>query len=419
MSIDIRSILVVEDEPDHQKNLEDILVGDAHIECVATVEDAYRILNERGTQFDLMLLDIHLTDGTGIQLLDRLEENQVQYPCTVMVTVYNDIRYKQLAFCNHNVVGYIVKPFLPNDIFSMLQVIQDSSNSVQYVRSRGWKKQLSRMITMRFYHLLKQKNIQTDDENPKNDINEIINDGYVDDIERALLHLLLMDTGECAKPCRRPVIRIVGDRVEQRIIDIASRFSSDCQLVDVGQVEPLRKNLHSVDVLLCQNTATFNASEFIQFVSNNEQQMDFNFPAPRIPVTLGVIQDGQDVAVNQLLQAGASGVIHDQLSNEDIEGMIHYSWIQRHVRHELERLFQIFMDHQDIFIVQYSKLQDYLSKKTDREFFMWEIYQFFRQYIHHDFPPYLDVPSHYREGSELLSLIWRIKYLSRDEVLVT
>jgi two-component system, NtrC family, response regulator PilR len=69
-------LLVVDDEPDLRTLYELTLVREGYdVESAATVEEAWALLNERGPGgFQLLITDMRLPDGNGLDLLRRMEE---------------------------------------------------------------------------------------------------------------------------------------------------------------------------------------------------------------------------------------------------------------------------------------------------------------------------------------------------------
>jgi two-component system, NtrC family, response regulator PilR len=70
-------LLVVDDEPDLRTLYELTLVREGYdVECAGTVNDAWALLSERGPgAFHLVITDMRLPDGSGLDLLRRMEEH--------------------------------------------------------------------------------------------------------------------------------------------------------------------------------------------------------------------------------------------------------------------------------------------------------------------------------------------------------
>lgn len=118
----MKTILAVEDEPDFQKLIRLILE-----------KEGYRVLVEDGAasawgticeeQPDLVLLDLNLTDGNGLDLCARLrKEGPVKDLPIIMITVRGDpediARGLQVGADD-----YITKPFRGEDLVVRIEVL--------------------------------------------------------------------------------------------------------------------------------------------------------------------------------------------------------------------------------------------------------------------------------------------------------
>jgi DNA-binding response OmpR family regulator len=69
--VNLPRILHVEDDVDLSKVLAVSLQGRAHVQLATSLHEAEQRLRQQ--RFDMILLDIALPDGSGLELLDRLE----------------------------------------------------------------------------------------------------------------------------------------------------------------------------------------------------------------------------------------------------------------------------------------------------------------------------------------------------------
>jgi DNA-binding LytR/AlgR family response regulator len=106
-------IVIVEDEPATARNLAYMLQGlDSNIAIVATqpaVEDAVKWFSANAGGYDLVFMDIKLSDGLSFDIFKQAE---IQTP-VIFVTAYND--YGITAFKN-NGIDYILKPFDESEV---------------------------------------------------------------------------------------------------------------------------------------------------------------------------------------------------------------------------------------------------------------------------------------------------------------
>jgi DNA-binding NtrC family response regulator len=93
----IRSVLVVDDSTQILDRLTSLLCennADLILRTAATFSKAMEILGRE--QFDIVLLDIHLPDGTGIELLKLIGK---KYPSTRSVMISNQAGEYYQALC--------------------------------------------------------------------------------------------------------------------------------------------------------------------------------------------------------------------------------------------------------------------------------------------------------------------------------
>ncbi len=77
------SILVVEDHADFQRNLREVLQGEGHtVRAASTLAQADREL--RAESPELLLLDLRLPDGNGLDLLERVRKEQPDLPAVIL-----------------------------------------------------------------------------------------------------------------------------------------------------------------------------------------------------------------------------------------------------------------------------------------------------------------------------------------------
>nr|MBP8271121.1 response regulator [Sphaerotilus sp.] len=80
------SLLVVDDEPDLRTLYELTLVREGYsVETAGTVEDAWTLLGQQS--FSAVITDMRLPDGTGLELLQRLEATN-RTEKTIVITAY-------------------------------------------------------------------------------------------------------------------------------------------------------------------------------------------------------------------------------------------------------------------------------------------------------------------------------------------
>ena len=104
-------VLIVEDDPVQLMQQQQIVESLGHSVCTAmTAIDAVRIVPD--SNFDVILLDIHLPDGSGDEFVKALIEASNVQPVIIVITISGDqdVRARCLAAgCD----DYITKPMVP------------------------------------------------------------------------------------------------------------------------------------------------------------------------------------------------------------------------------------------------------------------------------------------------------------------
>ena len=76
MSVDTKRVLHVEDDPDLKAYVSVIIGNIVDINCTPSLKEAYDALAKEN--YDLILLDLNLPDGSGVDLLNKLSETGSQ-----------------------------------------------------------------------------------------------------------------------------------------------------------------------------------------------------------------------------------------------------------------------------------------------------------------------------------------------------
>lgn len=90
-------VYLVDDAPVIRDRLKRLLAEISHVQVVGETEDAQVALAEiRETRPDVVLLDIHILNGNGIDVLSRLKQEPVA-PAVIILTDYPYPEYRQLC----------------------------------------------------------------------------------------------------------------------------------------------------------------------------------------------------------------------------------------------------------------------------------------------------------------------------------
>ena len=155
------TLLIVDDELGARESLSVILEDDYKIVSVASGKEALEALKK--VQVDLVLLDVHMPDMDGIEVLKKIKELDEEVD-VVMVSALNMAR-RAVDAIKLGAYDYITKPYEPEEILSTAARVMDRRNvyrELDYLRrqveeSRGFDKIISQNKTMlEIFQLIKK-----------------------------------------------------------------------------------------------------------------------------------------------------------------------------------------------------------------------------------------------------------------------
>ena len=123
-----RKILVVEDDPAIRRGVVDALQFAGHaVEQAGNASQGERMASEQ--RFDLLLLDIVLPDGSGLDILTGMRERNPQQP-VIMLTARGDER-DRINGLNRGADDYVVKPFSVKELLARVEAVLRRSGPAQ------------------------------------------------------------------------------------------------------------------------------------------------------------------------------------------------------------------------------------------------------------------------------------------------
>jgi two-component system, LytTR family, response regulator len=136
--------LVVDDEPLARNALDRVLRTRNDIQSVDAAMDAFQALNLlQEKPYDVVLLDIHMPELSGIELVDRLKKRKLPVPSIIFVTAHN--QHAVTAFEKH-AVDYVLKPFSDERIHSALDTAVRRTQSERAARFMALLPQLESLV---------------------------------------------------------------------------------------------------------------------------------------------------------------------------------------------------------------------------------------------------------------------------------
>ena len=126
-------ILLIEDEPSLGQAVREHVAATGHaVDHVLRLDDARAAL--RGVDYGLILLDLHLPDGLGIELLKSLRSAGDQRP-VIILTARDQIR-DRIEGLNAGADDYLVKPFDLDELTARVAAVarRVSGNATPVIR---------------------------------------------------------------------------------------------------------------------------------------------------------------------------------------------------------------------------------------------------------------------------------------------
>ena len=121
-------ILIIEDEPDIRRNLEYNLGREGfNASSVATLDGAYEKINSK--KFDLILLDLMLPDGSGLDLCKKIKSNSETEATPVVILTAKDDEVDKVVGFELGADDYVTKPFSVRELILRIKAILKRSDT--------------------------------------------------------------------------------------------------------------------------------------------------------------------------------------------------------------------------------------------------------------------------------------------------
>lgn len=117
------TILVVDDDPDLQKLIRTFLKLEGFNPRAALKRDDIAIVLRQQPIPDLILLDVHLPDGNGFDILVTMRLHPVLKSIPVIMLTAEDTREAVLKGLRAGADGYVTKPFEPDSVVTAVKVV--------------------------------------------------------------------------------------------------------------------------------------------------------------------------------------------------------------------------------------------------------------------------------------------------------
>lgn len=130
------SIIIVEDEPEFRRRFAQIIENEPSMRLAgvaANRREAQVILDKE--DFDVLLIDLGLPDGNGIELIRQVSQKKPEADIMV-VTVFGDEQHV-VSSIEAGATGYILKDSTPADVISCIRLLRAGGSPVSPVVARS------------------------------------------------------------------------------------------------------------------------------------------------------------------------------------------------------------------------------------------------------------------------------------------
>jgi DNA-binding NtrC family response regulator len=107
-----KSVLIVDDEKVMRESLRDWLKDEYRVTTAETGEETIELIKSR--DFDALILDVRLTDKSGIDVLKEVKQLKPSINC-IIITAYPSVELAVEAM-KAGAIEFIVKPFTPSQL---------------------------------------------------------------------------------------------------------------------------------------------------------------------------------------------------------------------------------------------------------------------------------------------------------------
>lgn len=122
------NILVIEDEPDIRRNLEYNLGREGfNASSVGSLDEANEKLKSK--KFDLILLDLMLPDGSGLDLCKKIKSNSETEATPIIILTAKDDEVDKVVGFELGADDYVTKPFSVRELILRVKAILKRSDT--------------------------------------------------------------------------------------------------------------------------------------------------------------------------------------------------------------------------------------------------------------------------------------------------
>jgi DNA-binding NarL/FixJ family response regulator len=130
------SAIVIEDEPEFRRRFAQIIQAEPSMRLAGVAANKREALNLiENTRFDVMMIDLGLPDGSGIDLIRLVSERQPDADILV-VSVFGD-EHHVVSSIEAGATGYVLKDSTPADVISCIRLLRAGGSPVSPAVARS------------------------------------------------------------------------------------------------------------------------------------------------------------------------------------------------------------------------------------------------------------------------------------------
>jgi DNA-binding NtrC family response regulator len=118
------NILVVDDDEALRETLADLLVPDYNVLSAGSGQEAYEIVKAKS--IDVVLSDVCMANGTGIELLQWIRTSHGEHPTVVLITGHSQTATEDVL--KFGAFAVLTKPFTRKSLIDILHSIHESQH---------------------------------------------------------------------------------------------------------------------------------------------------------------------------------------------------------------------------------------------------------------------------------------------------
>lgn len=341
-------LLIVEDDADQRALYENILSSKYDLIFAKNGQEAIKFFSFRALDLSLILLDLHLPDMTGYQIVEQFEaETFPGIPNIVVVSSESAIQDVVQTMTKINSFYHLGKPFTKEPL---LKIIETALSKPMFTRKGDWLMENLEVDNILSYRYIKLQ-AEIVDLGLPTDPDYLLS--IKKDVARnriplkKIISLLEEDTGKKAPEIWQMKILIVEDDedIADSHIEMLNQLELSVCIESVGTLAEAKEKLVSQNdfdlILLDLGLPDGRGDKFIEEIRNENIGSSRNMNCQEKP-TVVVISSNQDhEKIAKAIQSGAYTYILKSMDKASCKKIINYTLLNRYSFEGIKSLWKI------------------------------------------------------------------------------